>query len=292
MDDGSTDDPASAAASFGDPRIRFFRLENRFGAARARNEGLRVALGRWVGFLDSDDEWLPAKLDLQLDRVSRAGEPRATVVYCLSYYHDHFTEQVDVAATPLREGDVFDDLLRGWVLPTTSVVLVERTALSAVGGFTEALPSRQDYDLWLKLAQAGNRFVGVAEPLVVKHETYGEQIVADPAARLQAASFMRGTWGPVVRRRHGWIAYCRWLSDGYAIVQRAHLMRIKNAFSDGRRIDAWRRCLSMIRFLPWSRRFFLQGLFLLLCGKNSYAALRAFALKRRVRNGQRPPGNI
>ena len=289
IDDGSTDDPEAVATAFSDPRIRFLRLPGHFGAARARNDGVRASRGRWIAFLDSDDEWLPAKLERQLDRLLCASDPGAIVVYCLSYYNDHFTGQINVTPTSLHEGDVFDHLLRGWVLPTTSVALIDRSALLAVGGFTEALPSRQDYDLWLKLAEAGNCFIGVADALVIKHENYGEQIVADPAARLLATSYMRERWGPTVRQRHGLLAYYRWLSDGRAIVQRAQLIRVKNALSENRRNVAWRYCAAMIRFLPWSRRFFFQALFLLLCGKNSYAALRAFVLKPPVRNGRTPP---
>jgi glycosyltransferase involved in cell wall biosynthesis len=276
VDDGSEDDPRATIASFGDSRIRIVTLTDTFGAGRARNEGIRAARGRWIAFLDSDDEWLPRKLELQL---TRASDPRTTVVYCLSYCYDGFTAQLNRTRTPLCEGDVLDRLLRGWVLPTTSVAMIDRAALLAVGGFTETLPSRQDYDLWLKLAQAGNRFAAVDEPLVIKHESHGAQIIADPAARLEAGIWMRQTWGALVRSRHGRLVYYGWIADGYAIVQRAYLMRVKNDLDNGRRVAAWRHCGSMLRYLFWSRRFLLQALLLLLFGKKTYGALRRLVLK-------------
>lgn len=276
VDDGSEDDPRATVASFEDSRIRLLRLAGAHGAGRARNEGIRAARGRWIAFLDSDDEWLPQKLERQL---ARASDPRTTVVYCLSYAYDDFTSQQNIMRTPLFEGDVLDHLLRGWVLPTTSVAMIDRAALLSVEGFTETLPSRQDYDLWLKLAQAGKRFAAVDEPLVIKHENHGEQIIADPAARLQAGIWINETWGPLVRRRHGLLAYYRWIADGYAMVERAYLMRVKNDLGHGHRTAAWRDCGAMLRYLLWSRRFFMQALLLLLCGRKAYGVLRRLALK-------------
>jgi hypothetical protein len=82
-----------------------------------------------------------------------------------------------------------------------------------------------------------------------------------------------------VRRRHGVLAYYRWIADGYAIVQRAHLMRVKNEVHKRRRSAAWRHCGSMLPYLFWSRRFLLQALLLLCCGKKTYGLLRRLALK-------------
>lgn len=58
VDDGSTDETASVALSYNDPRIRYIRQENA-GVAAARNTGLDRACGQYITFLDSDDEWLP-----------------------------------------------------------------------------------------------------------------------------------------------------------------------------------------------------------------------------------------
>ena len=62
VDDGSTDDTARVVAAYGD-RLRYIRTENR-GAGAARNRGIEEARGDLVAFLDSDDEWMPGKLDL------------------------------------------------------------------------------------------------------------------------------------------------------------------------------------------------------------------------------------
>ena len=66
VDDGSTDDTDAIISSFDDPRIRYFKNETNSGAAICRNLALREAKGRWIAFLDSDDIWLPEKLEKQI----------------------------------------------------------------------------------------------------------------------------------------------------------------------------------------------------------------------------------
>lgn len=66
VDDCSTDKTVEIIKSFKDQRIRFFQNEKNSGAAISRNKALREATGQWIAFLDSDDLWLPTKLEEQL----------------------------------------------------------------------------------------------------------------------------------------------------------------------------------------------------------------------------------
>lgn len=66
VDDCSTDDTDSVVARFNDNRIRYFKNEKNSGAAVSRNKALREAKGEWIAFLDSDDLWMPQKLEKQL----------------------------------------------------------------------------------------------------------------------------------------------------------------------------------------------------------------------------------
>jgi GT2 family glycosyltransferase len=65
--------------------------------------------------------------------------------------------------------------------------LVRRSSLLEIGGFDEGLSRSQDYDLWLRLAQAGNHFVALREPLVVKHENAGPQVSTNARAKMEGA---------------------------------------------------------------------------------------------------------
>ena len=66
VDDCSTDNTAEIVSKYNDPRITYHCLEHNSGAAIARNTALKMAKGRWIAFLDSDDLWLPDKLERQL----------------------------------------------------------------------------------------------------------------------------------------------------------------------------------------------------------------------------------
>jgi glycosyltransferase involved in cell wall biosynthesis len=70
VDDGSTDDSVEKIKQIKDERIRIIRQENA-GAATARNNGVKLAIGEYIAFLDADDVWAPNKLKLQLDEIEK-----------------------------------------------------------------------------------------------------------------------------------------------------------------------------------------------------------------------------
>ncbi len=85
VNDGSTDDTAKIVAAFRDPRIQLLTQKNR-GLAGARNSGIRLAKGEYIAFLDSDDLWLPEKLDRHVRHLD--SKPRVGVSYSGSSFID------------------------------------------------------------------------------------------------------------------------------------------------------------------------------------------------------------
>lgn len=73
VDDCSTDNSEEVIKSFGDPRIKYLKNEKNSGAAISRNYALREAKGRWIAFLDSDDLWMPEKLERQIAFMEEGG---------------------------------------------------------------------------------------------------------------------------------------------------------------------------------------------------------------------------
>ena len=92
VDDCSTDNTDEVVASFKDDRIKYFHNEKNSGAALTRNRAMREARGEWIAFLDSDDLWMPEKLEKQIAFMKDNG-------YTLSYTE---YEKIDEDSKPLN----------------------------------------------------------------------------------------------------------------------------------------------------------------------------------------------
>jgi hypothetical protein len=168
VDDGSSDGTSDAVAAIGDPRARVIRHETPLGAARSRNDGLAAAAGEWVAFLDDDDLWAPRKLRDQLDAAAAVD---ATMAFSPVVVVDASHRVIGLDPAPQPEG-LLADLLRHNSIPGGCSNVIATTALvRAVGGFDEQLSVLADWDLWLRLAEAG-KAAASTEPCVgyVEHE--------------------------------------------------------------------------------------------------------------------------
>jgi glycosyltransferase involved in cell wall biosynthesis len=286
VDDGSTDQTMQVVAGFQDPRLRVVRLPGNGGYSRANNTGIRVARGELIAFLDSDDEWLPSKLERQVARLRECEDPLAAAVYCRCTIRDGLTDRTWFGSRVVYEGDVFRYLLGGWHPPTPSLFLVERRSLLDVGGFSESLPRAQDYDLWLRLAEASYRFVAMDEALVIKHEYGDDQMSDDPTIVVRASEILDRRWGPVIRRHLGWAGYRRWRRGRWRNAQWVHFRRIKVAVAHGRRMEAWRYWAEMCRLLPYSRRYVCNAFLMIVLGFRWYYLLvhAVEAVRRSIRH--------
>ena len=165
VDDGSTDRTGEVIRELAakDGRVRFVRQLQRKGASAARNLGVRRAHAEWIAFLDSDDEWMPRKIERQIAHIAMQPDCVAS-----------FTGYQTVSDGPLWESmppesvSLFD-LQKINVLGTTSTAMVRRSILIKAGGFDERLPSCQDWDLWIKLRTFGP-FCTVSDILVSFHQ--------------------------------------------------------------------------------------------------------------------------
>jgi glycosyltransferase involved in cell wall biosynthesis len=268
VDDGSSDGIADVVGSFGDPRLRLVRLPRRGGVARARNVGMGQARGDLGAFLDSDDEWLPSKLEQQIARL-RQHSAGHTVVSCQFVRYNDLTRRLTAPVSAFSRGDSFDQIVRGRA-PIPSCLVVPRAALEAVGGLDEGLPTFADYELLLRLADASILFVEVDEVLVIKHEHGTRQISGDPDTMLCAFLILEQKWGARIRERAGRVAYRRWRAGLLTSIQ---YVRVRQAVARGDRPAAWRHWARMCRHLPWSGRYALYGLGLATLGLNAYDAL-------------------
>jgi glycosyltransferase involved in cell wall biosynthesis len=161
VDDGSTDETPEVLAGYGD-RLRVIRQENA-GESAARNTGILEARREFVALLDSDDYWLPGKLERQMEQLS--GEPSLDGSFT-AYTRIGDVPQEDVVLDGWEgtQADALEHLLIGCRI-NTSTAIVRRSALIDVGLYDVTLRCAQDYDLWLRLAVRGYRMAYVPEPL-------------------------------------------------------------------------------------------------------------------------------
>lgn len=161
VDDGSSDDTARVADSFGAP-VRCLR-QPALGVSTARNRGVADAGGSFVAFLDADDEWDPRKLEVQVPRLLARSD--AVASFCAADRVDERSGAVTRVA-PRGGSDMVEALVLGSTLVgPPSVAVVRRDAFGRVGGFDPSIAQGEDWDLWLRLAELGP-FDLLEEPLV------------------------------------------------------------------------------------------------------------------------------
>src|SRR3990167_6847794 len=169
-DDGSSDGTAAfLREEF--PAIQVLSWRENHGPSYARNRAVEAAAGHWITFLDSDDEWLPSKLNAQADFFKAHPDMRICQ-----------TEEIwirnGVRVNPMKNhrnagGNIFENGLPLCVI-SPSAVMLQKTLFEETGGFDEALPACEDYDLWLRIA--AEYPVGlIPKPHVVKYGGHADQ---------------------------------------------------------------------------------------------------------------------
>ena len=192
-DDGSdepTRDCLRALAADPGRQVRVLFLTHSGNPPAVRNIALSEARGEYIAFLDSDDLWLPRKLEMQI--ASLGEHPAREWSYTRSL-------MVDGAGRPLeggralrypasKDGWIAESLLRGEAAVTQSSVVARREAVARVGGYPEDLPICGDYELYLRLAlQSEIDFVDEPLVLVRRHD---QHYCDDLAALAEVRRFM------------------------------------------------------------------------------------------------------
>ncbi len=169
VDDGSTDETGRVLEEYRNS-VHVLTTAHA-GPSAARNRGIEHARARHLAFLDSDDLWLPRKLEIQM-----------------RYFHEHpevricQTEEIwlrsGVRVNPMKKhkkysGRIFEKCLPLCIV-SPSAVMIHREVFERVGLFDESMPACEDYDLWLRIA-AHYPIMLIDEPLIVKHGGHSDQ---------------------------------------------------------------------------------------------------------------------
>ena len=152
VDDCSTDQTKNLVESFRDKRIVYVRHDQNAGPGAARNTGIRRARGQLIAFLDSDDEWLPEKLRLQVEFLK--GAPSSVEGVCTGYYLHLVRLGMTVEKVPSRPRSWLEEfLVRGCDLTPGTTFVGTARCFARVGLFDEELPRLQDGDWLIRYAK-------------------------------------------------------------------------------------------------------------------------------------------
>lgn len=196
VDDCSTDRTPELISSMQDPRLRYVRLPENVGAAAARNAGLEIMRGDFACFLDDDDEILPDKLRLQLEKFA-GSSPDVGLVYCGASLCLDAEKRKVIEVQPVLRGAVYAQLL-GRNYFVMSSPLIRREDLEAAGGFDAMLSSCIDWDLWIRIARRCE-FDYVPDLLCI-HYIHGDQISTSLEKKIAARELIMHKYGEDLSR--------------------------------------------------------------------------------------------
>jgi glycosyltransferase involved in cell wall biosynthesis len=191
--DGPDEKTVRALAEFNDPRLKVIVLKESMGAQEARNAGIRASSGSWIAFLDDDDEWLPAKLERQLDAAKASKWPRP-VVSCGLISRTPDGDTVWPRRLPLESESISDYLFLRKNSEMSEIRLQTSTLMTTKELLTRVLWRNCPNDEWdLLLRASAVEGVGLAfatGPLAIWHSDSG----------LERLTYTGGTW----RRNAAW----------------------------------------------------------------------------------------
>jgi glycosyltransferase involved in cell wall biosynthesis len=202
VNDGSTDDTATIAAQFTDARIHYIYQTNQ-GLSAARNTGIHAAQGRYLAFLDSDDEWEPEFLEKCVQALE--SNPNLAGVYTRNIFIDQDGQVLPHIGGEMVAPAAFRTrTLEGGYFPPNAVLVVT-AIVREMGLFDVALTSEEDWDLWLRISERYT-MQAIAQPLA-RYRSYTGSMSTN-AARMHAnrIAVLSKYFGPPTGESQVWSA--------------------------------------------------------------------------------------
>ena len=170
VDDGSSDGTKDwVQERF--PYVRYIYQDNS-GVSSARNVGIQEAKGSWIAFLDSDDEWMPNKLEQQKGVVNSF--QKAWLCHTNEIWIRNGVRVNQMKKHQKYGGNIFENCLDICRISPSSA-LIKKEVFEMVGLFDESLKVCEDYDLWLRIT-AVFPVIFLDQPLIIKYGGHADQL--------------------------------------------------------------------------------------------------------------------
>ena len=184
VDDCSTDNTVNVVKRGTDPRVRCVVLEKNSGAQAARNRGIYEAKADWIAFQDSDDEWIPDKLEKQVAALADGNYDTSLLIHSNAVLYDSGSGNKGLWKLPVVDGENQYSILLQSPAPLFQTMLVSKLCLERIGYLDEKVPSFQEWDTSIRLARYC-KFVHIKEPLLIYHIGNRDAISGDPKKHVE-----------------------------------------------------------------------------------------------------------
>lgn len=172
VDDGSTDDTQAVLEKYKNhPQVKIYYQDNS-GVSAARNLAAFAGQGLWISFLDSDDEWMPTKLETQMKYLTK--HPDYRFLHSEELWIRNGT-RVNPKVKHLKSNDNVFMRSLDFCIISPSTVILKRELFLDHQGFDNNFIVCEDYDLWLKILLTEN-IAFISTPLIKKHGGHADQL--------------------------------------------------------------------------------------------------------------------
>ncbi|PET00263.1 glycosyl transferase family 2 [Priestia megaterium] len=177
VDDCSNDNTEDVVKSFHDERIKYIKHTKNSNGSVARNTGIKNSNGEYIAFLDSDDEWFPEKIDIQLSYLLKQST-KNIVSYTQLIANRGHTQKMSSLQDIIEGEKVLDYLfVKNGTIQTSTLMLDSNLAKKVL--FNEKLKRHQDWDFCNRLQKQGASFIFVKKPLTTWNLEYREDRVSN-----------------------------------------------------------------------------------------------------------------
>jgi glycosyltransferase involved in cell wall biosynthesis len=172
VDDGSTDNTRELVEEFQkkDSRIKYIFQENSGGPAKPINTGIKNSKGEYIAILESDDEWLPEKLEKQIKVLEEFKNVSLVSCYAFRIFADGTKKLYKTPYLGIFKKTKWKLFWEKWGIISLSTVMVRKEVIEKVGFFDEKIKTGADIDFYLRCIKKFD-FYFIHEPLISYYES-------------------------------------------------------------------------------------------------------------------------